>query len=606
MHTSEFQDGGSAKMRRRFRPVYERTTSWVEEGIWPYLTFRDLFGNAAHRRNSEDLYKQHVREFASEDVLQVLAKLHWLCTNTYHKQESRDQLALLGQLTSGAVKKKLIGSWRSGRLLLTRQQLLASMKCIILWNTEQRKAQIRVEDDRDSFLRLLYRPTDFLEGDFRREQQQGRDDVRLAHLAIQQELNSVQHMSFVMLRYWILYTCCARVVRRKLPRQYYPLLQKFKELTGLDLKLYILLAASIWVHYHSLGKNPTDLSGFLIGPGLFAKLRPEVRSRADLIFQQISASSDEVRRQFETDHSEPRAFYYSFQPFWRKPLLNIRDREYFVLDMHYLGQRAGPGVYYEVNDALLERQKMVSDEEAATIEKERKSLMRFMGRLVEAYVHNLLTQVFGTESKRLFSEPGGDDTGGVDFIILYPEAAVFVEVTTRTVTHNTILGSKWSKIEREVKDILFGKDDSKSKGKIGQLDAAITRLRNGELGQLAYDPRKIKFVYPVLMMQKSVPCVLPHMETYRSWCTAKGLLPGCVDSFEIMDLEELEMTLPFLEKGETLVDILKDWVNHRKEYLSFRNYLIKSKAASVSNNSYLKVQLEQFSRDSLRILFGTK
>jgi len=543
-------------------------------------------------------------------MLQTLSKLNCVCASAYQDVTSAIPLAVLESAAGEVLYKRLVNFWTKGKLPLTRQQLLASMKFTLLWNTGERESQVRVEEDLSGFFRVLYRVTDFLQRPFEKElhaceNEEAKDRVMLANLALMQEFCFSPAVPHLWLRYWLLYGDCINQVRQRFPSQDYRLHERFNELTGLDLKLFICLVMAIWFHCKNINLN--DVSQIPIGPQFFAQLKDEVRERAKTIFSKVSSNQEELGELFKKYDREFRNKYYSFQPFWIKPLMKIRDDLYCPLDIEFLGQKGGQGVYFEINDALLALEESTSRQKTKELEKERNRLMSFMGRVVETYVYNLLKRVYGSGPlTTLSAQMDKDETGGVDFVIAYPGSVVFIEVTALAVQHNTLLTADWSEISNAIRGIFFGKKGRKSKGKIEQLDEAIKKFMAGKLTGLKCDPGNIQTIYPLLVMQKSLPCWIHHIECYEDWFEQEKLLGQHGKRFDIVDLEELELVEPLLKKGETLTSLLTDWNTQKVLYGTFHNFLLKSKNAGLSQNEYLTKESEKFTEETSRVLFGVK
>ena len=299
--SKKFVNAGLLWIPARFLTISQRPIMWHKEIIKTYVTYKELFENTEYEQNSKTDYQENIKQFKALDTLQTLAKLNCLSSNTYHVVKSNIPLDLLKPLASNIIRSRLIHFWKKGKFLITRQQLLASMKFTMLWNIHEKQNQIAVEEDLPSFLRLLYRVTDFLQDHFHRElskcsDEKVRDEIMLANLATMQELSFLPGVPYLLLRYWILYTDCVGEVRKRFPKEDYLLHKRFNEITGLDLQLHILLVMSIWLYYHNL--NLTDPSKFLIGPKFFARLRKEVKKKAQSIFSKMSADQEGFRKHF--------------------------------------------------------------------------------------------------------------------------------------------------------------------------------------------------------------------------------------------------------------------------------------------------------------------
>jgi hypothetical protein len=605
----KFVNVGLLWIPAEYYPRPQQPRLWSREFLKAYIDYRELFEGTPHARNSLSSYRRDLRQFQSVDILHIFSKLNCFCAKVYQSPESKIPLELLKPIAEKTLHKRLVKSWRRGKVLLTRQQLLGSLKFTLLWNVSETKDQVKVEEDLPRFFRVLYRITDFLQNPLEKElraceNEEAKDRTWFANLALMQEFCSAPTVPYLWLRYRLLYGDCVNQVRQSFPKENFRLHEKFNEITGLDLELFARLVMVIWLHYENI--KPTDTSRFLVGPEFFAKLKQEIREKAKTILSKISLNQEQFRQSFKEYDRESRNTYYSYQPFWRKPLLKIQEDLYFPIDMEYLGYKSGQGIYFEINDALLLREQSASEKEVCQIEKERHSLMAFMGRVVEAYVYNLLNRIYGNGVlRRLFTQMDKDETGGVDFVIVYADSVVLVEVTALALRHNTLLTADWSEISRDIREIFFGGTDGKSKGKIKQLDDAIKIFTAEKLAELGCDLGKAPTIYPLLVMQKSIPCLIHHIECYKDWFQEEQLLGQHRNRFEIVDLEELELLEPLLKEGETLPHILNGWNTERASYGTFHNFLLKSKKASLSRNEYLTMKSEELINETTTVLFGT-
>jgi len=199
-------------------------------------------------------------------------------------------------------------------------------------------------------------------------------------------------------------------------------------------------------------------------------------------------------------------------------------------------------------------------------------------------------------ARRLFWEGRGDSTGGVDFIVHYPNCLIFIEVTISSIRHNTILTGDFDEMEKEIKQIFFSAENRKSKGEVVQLNDAINSFTKGELNGLGIDPKTIKEIYPILVLEKGVSTVPSIFARYLDLIRERGLLQSYLDNFILINLEELEYVESLVSKGVAFPDILEPYKSSGYRGLSLKNFLC-FETKGIPPNQFLNSQLEKMFKD---------
>lgn len=587
----------------------KRSAPAFDKCVATYVTYNEIFKDTEHVSNSEEEFFENMKEFDFYDSLQALAKLNYLLSDGYYKRDP-GELIFVRQLFSGIPRQRLENLWYMGRKLFFRQQLLSLIKVDIMQNDLKTKKKL-VGKDLSSFSKLIFRVTDFTEIDCQRKEdkckiKKEKNDVWLGSFIRNIKFNSSQQFRFTLPRYWTIYFDCLERARKKFPKEAFPIVLEFKKATGLNLELFMFLGFGILGHYLKsdksiLIKKPGE---FLISNQFFKNLVPAVKNQANKIFSAISSTKRGFIKSFNYEDRRTGAFYVGFQPIWRKPLFKLNKDAYFLLDIRYLEETMTSGIYAQINDYLLDRERCLSKSEQKYIKDKRNKLNAFVGRGFEIYVNDLFHRLYNKRlTKVLYSEIDGDETGGVDFIIYYPDTLLFIEVTTSSLRHNTILTADLKKIEEEIKTIFFSGMGRKSKGKIFQLDTAISMFIKGKLQKLNIDPKSIKNIYPVLILEKGLPDIPPMPDRYRTYFREKRLLQGYENNFQFIGIEELEIIETLVNKGNTLPSILEERQKSVYKDLPFKNYLYFERKSNLSHNAYLRKQTDKFHKCAVKVFF---
>jgi len=109
-------------------------SGFLEEKVLVYITGEELFD----KRIYEDLNSliEDLKKFEFIDVFQSLSKINFLLREEYFVRKSKIQLKIANDLFKNNKKilQKVNRFWSNGRLLFSRQQILALLKTNILNN----------------------------------------------------------------------------------------------------------------------------------------------------------------------------------------------------------------------------------------------------------------------------------------------------------------------------------------------------------------------------------------------------------------------------------------------------------------------------------------
>lgn len=530
-------------------------SSDLERDVISYITFEELFPK---ENNSADLIRNGFEEFWKEDIVQVIAKINYAASNFYYK--SSDEEAKIIAAFVGVKQREIISILHNSRKMLSRQQLLANLRLAFLLASDDDKKK-KVLGEEELFGKLIYRITDFM------EETKGPDILPLPRAAAKKKLylsfarnmvfNEPATLVLGLTRYWYIFNKVAYTKKYKK----FGLKGKFKKATGTDFNALTAVGFAIWGFYSEPNreKRLSQPNEFIFNKNYFRKVNPSSKRKLLKALKNLSGDFKHFQTEFAMQPSKI-GEHFSFNPFWRKPIIHSAKNAYYILDMKYLEERLGMGAFWFIFDS-------------ANTGEERKKVKGEWGNIFEGYVNQLVKETFIKKRQRVFSEIDGDETGGVDFIICYPDTLFFIEVTTKQVAYNQWIESNDSDLDKSLKRILI-KDD-KSKGRVIKLQECIEKVKTGTLKLEGVDVKKIKNFIPIVLFEKAPPMHRRLWHFYDNLLTNNGISDRkFLDDLDFWDIEELEMLFSDVLKGKSLPTILKEREEAGYFKDSIRNFYI--------------------------------
>jgi hypothetical protein len=127
---------------------------------------------------------------------------------------------------------------------------------------------------------------------------------------------------------------------------------------------------------------------------------------------------------------------------------------------------------------------------------------------------------------------------GVDFIVIDAESAVFIEATVSAVPMLKVLSADWFAQKKSLDEILFSTKKG-SLGKAYKIAEAIRKFKSGQQKIPGINPKLIKKIYPVLLLERGFPQIPPIIGELRAEIFEKTQMTEA-NYFEIWDVEEFE------------------------------------------------------------------
>lgn len=520
-----------------------------------YITFEELFPS---EKNSEQLIKDGFNRFWLKDIVQVLAKVHYAATPFYHKASLEENKIMVAFLEPEQLA--IVSNPTEPRKIISRQQLLANLRLAFLYSPDDPE-KLKVFGNEKEFGKLIHRITDFM------EEIKGPEVEKLPkpearkklYLSFARNMVFNEALAFAnsLTRYWYIFNHVAYIKRNR----GFKLKARFKKATGTDFNYLTAVGFVIWGFYleKERKKRLSEPHEFIFNKNYFRKTNKNSRQKLLMGLKNLAGNLDYFKAEFSGQKTGI-GQHFSFNPFWRKPIFQTEKDAYYLLDTKYLEERLSSGAFWFIFDK-------------ASSDTERQNLKGKWGNIFEDYVNLLVKKSFPAKPKRVYSEIDGEETGGTDLIIYYPDTLFLIEITTKQVAYNQWIESNDAELEKSLKRILI--KDNKSKGRVVKLQETIQKLKRGELKLEGVDMTKIKKFVPIILFEKSPPMHNRIWHLYSDLLEVNGVTDkSFLEDLEFWGVEELEFILADVLKGKSLPEIIKEKEDAGYYKDSTRNFYI--------------------------------
>lgn len=562
-----------------------------------YLDFHQIYGP---EENTRQHLINELEKFNIDDSLQVLAKLNYLLISKYGlgHQEDLQLLKDFMDSSSHSIVTSLYQRKKVHKVISHHQVLGLMMENFLL---PENKSSVAVASDLRSFGKTLFRITPYLEGDVI-DNTPGRSapdiEVTMGSLFRNMFLNDTPVFDNLMGRYYSIFFkhLPAELKDPKLKNERYDFVKKFHEATGVELKLYICMGFLFWGHYEK--GSFQDKLDFLKDPIKFVvnnslpKIKKAYLARARKALDLLAAERATFKFDLEKNSIQRNGAvnYYRIEALLKHPVYKLPNGAYFPLDIDFLQRKITMGVKWAIHDALLEKEKSAGvDAAKEKFRRERNLLMAFYGRTIEAYVFALLNRIIKKQpGATLLYDKYGKMNLGADFIIYDPAEAdslIVIELTSSWMHYHKAMTGDLKAILTQFRNLFVRRDagtdtaieenfgNKSSKEKVQQLDSAINLAVAGKIEELKIHVPKIKHIYPVLLTEVGFPQFHPLTERYRKLISDAGLLVGSIQNFQLIDIEELELVEPILNKDYRLAQLFRGRLSSPESEYPLKNYL---------------------------------
>lgn len=547
-----------------------------------FLSFADVFPGEV---NSDAAFVLDLQKFRQDELIEGLARLNFETTEAYG-HSSAAEIEAFRRLADDQLYRQVRDMAKSPpRRLFTRYHLLGLM--LHACRTADQPNALSPLESAEYFRRLIFRMSDQLERDTLKLSSAAKTDqidreVLTWSFFRNQLLYSRDRFVYSRARYYEIYFNILPEAILAHPREAVDFQAEFTRVTGGSIKTYMTLLLALWSKYYA--EHDKSLQRILSDPSQFyvktaGLVRPELEQEAQGLMRFASSTYSELRQDLKNSRNpDPTGNqYFDIEILWRAPFYLTHDQKLFMpLDHVLLEERATLGIKWIIHDAILAEAAAALD--AATkdaLDKKRKSVLTFHGRLVERYVERLLDRVRGQDERIVIVREGGG-IGGADFLIYdrrYPKKLIAMEVTCSSVRLRTAMLADPKKVRAEIEGIFFAADGRKGKGKMPQLHDTIVDFRAGRIAALKDVANQVEEIYPILVMENRLPTLPPLLEEYRKMVRTRKLLPNDVERLQFVTVDELEHLEPLLKSGVSICSFFEEKIANGKDSMPLKNYL---------------------------------
>ncbi len=286
---------------------------------------------------------------------------------------------------------------------------------------------------------------------------------------------------------------------------------------------------------------------------------------------------------------------YGFLPFRKCPIVMIDDNDLICLDIYFLLDKLGSGLFWEIN-GLLGRN-------------EQEEYHSLWGSLFETYVSFLLMDSkYGSKSS-IFIKPCYDNSGDeiADVLILHEENLIVMEVKFGLITQESKYGKDVSTLIDEIREKYEKNKKGEWKG-YGQLANNINKLfsKHGSYNFDRINKNKIKNVIPILVTYEnsfSAPFTNYFFNSYFQPLLKKEELTGniVIWPLTLITIEELERAI-YMEDNLDQI-IMSRLKNDMGIYFSLNDYLNNNYSHSLPYMSWINKEWEKFGKETKKYFF---
>jgi hypothetical protein len=396
------------------------------------------------------------------------------------------------------------------------------------------------------------------------------------------------------------------------------LLERFQELTALDLRRYLRFMLGAHTLYGDLAEDPET---FINAPANFNLAR-------DTTFAKMSVTKKEIEAFFDLCASDlPQLageigtpsvggdirFINDLIPFRKHPLTyTTHERDVAtLLDFRFLGEKICQGLYHTVLDGLVGK------------EPDRSNFLKsYWGDVFEIYVNDRLREAFPAKTRKFFYSPMFDFNKrgfqafdgalalGSDLVV-FEEKGKYLSVPAKYGGNRDELrkdlDGRFGKGVRQLArslEMVFHRDTSKRKT-FSEYDIHQQAVNKFDLARI----EKIKRVYPVIVVQDfALGLGFANWNLRDSLSEEIGtadIAQGLVKPLTVMTVEDLEHTLPYL-KQLSLQNILDYHARKLEPIFTFKyifNFYLRRRRIDPSlKNEWVERRVHDII-DSMRAMF---
>ena len=404
--------------------------------------------------------------------------------------------------------------------------------------------------------------------------------------------------------------------------------QRFEELTGIELKRYLILLFDFYLFYEYQSNSLDDL---MKNPGLFnidtktvfAKMKFSEREIAGF-FNLVAADLDQLIDEFQHPPATkyPVLPNYDFTVFRKHPFYYVNDEKTVItcIDPAFLAEKVSTGTYHTILKSLEGQEK---DEN----ERDRAERVRFLrrdwGEVFQIYVNDRIRDVFPIKSCRFYDSPewqspktrrGQEAFDGVldcgDALIVMEDKGKYLELSAKySGRREPLLEDLHARFGEGVRQLAHSLEVVFNKDPVQQRHGFSEIAENGDV-VLEYSleqAARVKRIYPVLIVQDfSLQIGFANRELQNCFETEianRQIDAQLVRPLSLLTIEDLENLLPYLDEV-SLTEILDEYTKPHEPIFRFRHIFsqfLKLKGIERRPNEWIDRKFDELSASSMEL-----
>jgi len=605
-----------------------------------------LYSDVADRIPSQDEVNEIVRTFRKRPTFQMLGMLNAFLSFYEHdipnatKVQSFLLANFIGDPLFDEAKKRFADKSLVEHPIFHRQQLLNLMKSVLLNSPTDGPKDPNANENKEDRYKLgeaalmlndLLYPKEQEEALKRRE---GVDEDERIHGELfaqwlpTSELLNLPEVSNAVVRN-LEY---AQIFDRKFGRFAFgdgrTLSQRFEQLTGIDLKKYLVLLFDFYLFYEYPSNSLDDL---MKNPGMFnvdtktvfAKMKFSEAETAGF-FNLVAADLDQLiyELQHPPETKYPVLSQYDFTVFRKHPFFYVNDDKIVItcIDPAFLAEKISTGTYHTILKSL-------ELKEAIENEKDQAERVRFLrrdwGEVFQIYVNDRIRDIFPVESHRFYDSPkwqspkarrGKEAFDGVldcgDALIVMEDKGKYLKLSAKYSGQREALledlNARFGEGVRQLAqslEIVFNNDPNQERHTFSE----TTETGEVVLEYSLQAARGVKRIYPLLIVQDfSLQIGFANRELRNSFqreIMNRTIDGNLVKPLSLLTIEDLETLLPYLDEV-SFTEILDEYIRPHEPIFRFTHILsqfLKRKRIDRRPNAWINRKFDDMHRSSMEL-----
>ena len=568
---------------------------YLSPSIVPFLSYSHLHPGIVSKE--EDL-RACLKKLDLKTFIILLAKIDLIISDISQQDSFNSQNILKEMIFDDYTKQLIEKRAKDAVCFFHRAQLLYLMKQAFLF-AEEKRIDLDKSTSRGQ-LKKLYSSVFLIANDllkfFDTKTIQGANDEQSKIVIWKEtlplwELSNPPEIKPALARARIIF---GQIIKDYSTNQNY--LDLFSKANGITVNEYMYFVFSLIAFYHNCRESLlTDSNSFFIRKEKFLDNVKNVTLKQSFghFINNISMPFDKITQAIKK--SPDCSLLYGFIPFRKCPIVAIDDDNLICLDIYFLLDKLGSGLFWEINGLLGKN--------------ERGDYHSLWGSLFEAYVSFLLKDSKYASKSSIFIKPCYDNTGDEisDVLIVHEENLIVMEVKFGLITQE----SKYEKDVNMLIDEMREKYEKNKKGEwkgYGQLANSINKLfsKHGNYNFDRIDKNQIKNVIPVLVTYEnafSAPLTNYFFNSYFQPLLKREELAGNVVIWPLtlITIEEFERAIYMNENLDQIMMLRLE--NDRGIYFSLNDHLNNSYRHSSPDIRWINKEWEEFGKETKKYFF---